>query len=123
MVHIPGKKSRVVPVLILPLVKEAMDLLVDARRQNHIAPTNKYFFATESVDGHLFHFRVLRKVATEAGLPQPELIGSTKLRKYLATMAQVRVVDQVLSIGNLVYTEDCKYVKYTNYICRHRFVH
>jgi hypothetical protein len=92
MVHIPGKKTRVVPMLILPFIREAMNLIVEVREKNHLSTKNKYFFASESDDGHLSHFKVLRRVAAEAGLKRPELIGSTKLRKYLATLAQVGIL-------------------------------
>ena len=89
LVHIPAKKSRVVPMLIMPNVREAMDLVVCVRRENYISPVNKFFFATNSDDGHLLQYKVLSRIASEAHLEKPDLVRSTKLRKYLATMAQV----------------------------------
>jgi hypothetical protein len=91
MVHIPGKKSRVVPMLILPYIAKAMDLLLEVRQKNHIGHGNKFFFASQSEDGCLSQFKILQRVANEAGLKHPDLVRSTKLRKYLATMAQVGV--------------------------------
>jgi hypothetical protein len=89
MVHIPGKKTRLVPMLILPSVSKGMNILVKTRRMHNLSLQNQYFFATDSVDGHLYQYKVLQKVASEAQLEQPNLVQCTKLRKHLATMAQV----------------------------------
>ena len=91
LVHIPGKKSRVVPMLIMPNIKVAMDQLVSTRQENHLSSENSYFFASSSTGGHLSQFKVLARVAKDAKLNKPELVRSTKLRKYLATMAQVSI--------------------------------
>jgi hypothetical protein len=90
-VHIPAKNSRVVPMLIMPLVRKAMDLLNEIRIKQDLSSGNKFFFASDSANGHLQQFKVLKRVAAEANLDQPHLVRSTKLRKYLATMAQVSV--------------------------------
>lgn len=76
-------------MLIMPLVRKAMDMLCDIRQQQNLSPGNKYLFASDSSNGHLQQFKVLKRVALEAKLDQPHLVRSTKLRKYLATMAQV----------------------------------
>ena len=98
LVHIPGKKTRVVPMLILPTVRQAMDLLVETRQQNHVKLNNKYFFASDSMDGYLSQFKVLTRVANEAGLKKPHLVRSGKLRKYLATIAQVGIISVLIVV-------------------------
>ena len=89
MVQIPGKRTRLVPILILPAIRKAMDCLLEIRNTRGIAPNNKYFFATDSLDGYLSQCKVLTDVTKAANLERPELVRSTKLRKYLATVAQV----------------------------------
>ena len=81
-----------------------MDLLVKTRNEQIFAQGNKFFFASNSEDGHLHQYKVLARVAHEANLDKPDLVRSTKLRKYLATMAQVSCIFH--SFGNVV----CLYV-------------
>lgn len=69
-----------------------MDLLVKTRNEQNLSRENKYFFASNSEDGHIQQYKVLARVANEAKLDKPDLVRSTKLRKYLATMAQVSYI-------------------------------
>jgi hypothetical protein len=85
-----------VAMLIMPLIKNAMDMIVKVRSEQNISPGNKFFFASNSEDGHLQQYKILARVANEANLEQPELVRSTKLRKYLATMAQVKFFSHCL---------------------------
>jgi len=51
---------------------------------------NKFLFALPKTKiSHLSFYRTLRRVAHEAGLKKPHLLTTTRLRKHLATMAQV----------------------------------
>jgi hypothetical protein len=76
----------------MPKVAEAMALLVRVRQENNLSPGNKYFFASNSTDGFLKQSKVLAKISSDADLRHPKLIRSTKLRKYLATVAQVKIM-------------------------------
>lgn len=85
-------------MLIMPLIAEAMSVLFEVRDENHLSAGNKYFFATNSDNGFLKQSKVLAKIAVAADLSQPLLIRSTKLRKYLATIAQVTTQSHVFLI-------------------------
>ena len=91
MVHLPGKGvgGRRVPVVITPEVSSAMKVLVDTRDRCGIPPTNQFFFATPSSNGCINGWQVMNRVATAAALDKPELIQSTRIRKYMATVIQV----------------------------------
>jgi len=89
MVQVPGKRNRRVPILITPEVGIAMNVLADTRRQCGISQHNRYFFATDSSDGHLNTWLVLHNTAVAAGVEKPRLITSSRLRKYVATLSQV----------------------------------
>jgi hypothetical protein len=90
MVHLPGKGTgaRRVPLLLQPSCVAAMNALVEHRHYCGIPDSNIYFFAT-SASGYLNGWQALDNVARAAKVEQPELIHSTLLRKYMATVAQV----------------------------------
>lgn len=92
LINIPGKRSRPVPMLLLPLVREAMDTLVHVRQKESFCPENKYFFASDSPNGYISQWKVLSEMSRRAQLQKPELMRSTKLRKYMATVAQVSLL-------------------------------
>jgi hypothetical protein len=91
MVHLPGKGqgARRVPLLLTPDVVTAMDLLLKFRTDCDIPPSNIYFFATPSENGFLNSWKAMDNVSKLADLQKPELIHSTLLRKYIATVTQV----------------------------------
>jgi len=89
MVQLPGKRNRLMPILITPDVKAAMDVLVELRGHADIPTSNPYFFASNSPSGYIDHRRALKNVADVAHVVHPELITSTGLRKYISTVAQV----------------------------------
>jgi len=91
MVQVPGKRNRRVPIIITPEVGEAMELLVSRRDRCGVPSMNRYFFATNSRDGHLNTWLVLHSNAVAAGVEKPRLVTSSRLRKYIATVAQVYV--------------------------------
>ena len=91
LIQVPGKRNRRVPILITPEVGRAMQLLFELRDRCGIPVRNKYFFATNSDDGHLNTWLVLHTHALAAGVETPRLITSCKLRKYVATLAQVKL--------------------------------
>ena len=87
--QLPGKRNRRVPVLLMPDVKLAMDTLVDKCQVCGISPKNPYFFANDSHNGHVDNWQVLKDSCRGAQLERPELITSTNLQKYVATVTQV----------------------------------
>ena len=89
MVQIPGKRTQFVPVLILPPVRQSMDILVRVRTEMNLVPENEYFFASDSSHGNLSSYKVLRHCTQDAHLRFPTRVGSTNLRKYMATVTQV----------------------------------
>ena len=88
LVQIPGKKNRKVPMLITADVKEAIDILNAYRDKVDIPSSNPYCFATRSA-GYLDSWQAMSSISQEASLKQPELVTSTKLRKYNATVSQL----------------------------------
>ena len=88
MVQTQGKQNKRVPVLFTPDMKRSIDNLVTHRDAVGIKADNKYLFAT-AAEGHLDSWQVLQNAAKTAGCKQPNLISSTRLRKYIATVCQV----------------------------------
>ena len=89
LVQVPGKRNRRVPILVTPEVGKAMQMLVDTSNVCGIPPQNKFFFASNSLEGHVDSWLVLHKNAEAAGVSCPRLITSRSLRNYVATLAQV----------------------------------
>ena len=95
-VEIRGKKGRTVPVLLPRKLEQNIDLLLRWRQEAGVAKDNEYVFARPNF-GSLEPLRssdVLRNFAKEAGLTNPHHITSTKLRKHVATVAQVLKLDK-----------------------------
>lgn len=88
LVQIPGKKNRKVPMLITTDVKEAIETLNANRDKVGIPSSNPFCFASRSA-GHLDSWQAMSSISQEASLKQPELVTSTKLRKYNATVSQL----------------------------------
>lgn len=89
LIQVPGKRNRRVPILITPEVGKAMQLLANTRASCDVPMENKYFFATDSIDGHLDPWLVLHNNAINAGVARPKQVTSRNLRKYVATLAQI----------------------------------
>jgi len=89
LVQVPGKRNRLVQILITPEVGHAMQLLVNTRSRCGVAEENSYFFVSDSKDGHLDSRLVLHNMSVSAGVTSPRLITSCRLRKYVVTLAQV----------------------------------
>lgn len=108
LVQIPEKRTRCVPILILPLVREAMDVLVTAREDNNLLMCNKFFFASDSTNGHLQQCKVLGDIAKRAKLEKPNLMRSTNLRKYMSTVTQVFTFYANLLVWNKLFSYCCR---------------
>jgi len=122
LVQVPGKRNRRVPILITPEIGRAMQLLVNTRAVCGIPPQNKYFFASDSADGHLDSWLVLHNSAVDAGVSQPRLITSRCLRKYVATLAQVLLIctECGIAVVGCFFVHSCLYVHFyrtTHYAC------
>jgi len=91
MVHLPGKGvgARRVPLLLTPDVLPVIDVLLSRREECGVPPDNVYFFAVPASYGYLNGWQTMDRVSREADLLKPELIHSTRLRKYAATVTQV----------------------------------
>jgi hypothetical protein len=84
MVHLPGKGTsggRRVPILLAPEIVLGMEVLAKHRVDCGIPASNKFFFATPSVNGYLNGWQAMHNVSVAAELKQPERIHSTILRK------------------------------------------
>lgn len=98
MVEIRGKRGRKVAVILTPDMKEAIDVLVEKRQRVGINNNNRYLFARASAASltYIRGWDCLKKHACDANLQleKPELITSTRLRKYIATVSQVLDLDE-----------------------------
>lgn len=79
------------PVLLTPDMTNTMDVLVDRRSACGVVG-NEYFFAIPLTKTHLNFFTVLQNVAKSAELERPELLTTTRMRKHVASMAQVQLL-------------------------------
>lgn len=104
LVQIQGKRNRKVPIVITPEVKQAMDLLMKTLNNCRVPSGNKYFFASDSPNGHFNSWLVLHNNAVAADVDKPRLITSCRLRKYVATLAQVTISRFPFSFHSCVET-------------------
>lgn len=91
VVEVVGKRSRIVPILLTPDMTSAIDILVATREQSNVPADNDFVFAIPNTKSPLSYYHVLHRVSAAAGLHQPHLVTTTRLRKRVATMAQVTV--------------------------------
>jgi hypothetical protein len=89
LIEIAGKRNQTVPVLLTQDVVKGIDSILANRAAVGIDPSNLFVFARCSGLNSVNPFEALRKVAECSGAKQPELVRSTKLRKYVATVSQV----------------------------------
>jgi hypothetical protein len=89
MVQIIGKRNRPVPILLTAEMLTCMDLLSEMRMSCGVVD-NIFFFAIPGTNTHLHFFPVLQKIAKAAHMKRPDLLTTTRMRKHVATMAQVR---------------------------------
>lgn len=79
-----------VPVLLSPDMVEGIETILATRGKYTLDET--LLFAVSNTGRSTTGWAALKKVVTKVpDLQHPELLTSTKLRKYLATMSQVRL--------------------------------
>lgn len=91
--EIRGKRGRTVPILLTTEVTVWLSKLVECRPL-HITAESPFLFATNAVESHYRGSDALRKFALLCRANKPELLTSTKLRKHVASMAQVLGLQQ-----------------------------
>ena len=93
LVEVVGKRKRRVPVLLAPYMKNAINMILQIRELVGVSPENPFVFAKPGSKGHVKGWDAIRFACDQESLQKPELITSTKLRKYLATVTQVMNLD------------------------------
>lgn len=86
-VEIKGKRGRKVPVLFTEEMKKSIDILLEAREEAGV--TQPYLFSRPGISKPYRGTDCIRKFCNLAQLQNPSAITSTKLRKQLATLAQI----------------------------------
>lgn len=87
--EITGKRGRTVPVLLTKQISNALDLIVECRKNTTISKENSYIFANSSPSGHFRGTDVLRYYSEKCGAIRPDALRSTKLRKEIASATQI----------------------------------
>lgn len=90
IVEVLGKKNRKVPILLTKNMLHAVNALIQTRDSVGIPLENPYIFAVGE-NSSLRGCHTIRKTVNGCPLKleAPDLITSTKLRKYMATVSQV----------------------------------
>ena len=90
VLEVIGKRNRPVPILLTEDMTKAANTLLEAREMCGVNPSNVFLFALpKTKNSRLNFYGTLRRVAHKAGLKKPYLLTTTRMRKHLATMAQV----------------------------------
>eukprot|EP00794_Sanderia_malayensis_P021147 gene21147-23224_t len=91
LVYIRGKRGQKVPILMDKAVVAAIEALIKQRNAVGVSAENKYIFAapTRGSKKYLRGPDCLASVIGQCDLMSPNLIKSTKLRKYIATVSQI----------------------------------
>ena len=77
-------------VLLPPDTKDAIDILLETRKEVGVPITNPYIFARMNADSPLSGTQEMKHVCESCpGLKFPERINSRNLRKYISTVCQV----------------------------------
>ncbi|XP_074033508.1 uncharacterized protein isoform X2 [Leptinotarsa decemlineata] len=85
-----SRKNPKVPVLLTRELKKAIDLLLEKRAVSDISQQNIFIFARSYPSlGHMRGHDCLKRYIDMIDLQKPDLITSTKLRKYVATTVQL----------------------------------
>ena len=91
VVYVKGKRGRHVPILLTKELLNGMSCLMKFRTAVGVAKQNLYLFAcpTRGSTNPLRGCDCVAKTVKSLQLEAPANIRSTKLRKYIATIAQI----------------------------------
>lgn len=90
LIKIKGKRGRRVPVLLSKDMERGVETIIQCQK-TVLKKSSPYIFQLPGHNGPLTGWAALKKVAAEIPeLEQPEAITSTNVRKYVATVSQVR---------------------------------
>ena len=85
-----GKQNKRCPVLLTETMVAALDILEETRIECGVTPSNPFVFASRgSADSHMNSWHAMNKLSQEAGCKHPQLVSSSRLRKYMATVCQI----------------------------------
>lgn len=102
LVEIVGKKNRKVPVLLTKDMRDALDMLNSKRNAIGVPLENPFLFAApSSKSGHLKCWDSLKWITNRVDLKNPDLITTTNMRKYIATVSQVHIMQICLKSGGV----------------------
>ena len=88
-----GKRNQRVPIVYPQLIEDALKSLVENREMVGIHKNNKFLFANSVLSHHRGSKELNDLVGKCNGLQKPHLMKSTKLRKHVATVAQILVLN------------------------------
>ncbi|KAL5238907.1 hypothetical protein ACI65C_006317 [Semiaphis heraclei] len=87
---IRGKRGRGVPILFTPTLQKTITFLLKTREVvDFIDENNPYLFALPHSLNSIRGSDAIRKLSIDSGAKNPENLTSTKLRKQVATIAQI----------------------------------
>lgn len=90
LVENQGKKNKRCPILLTQTMVATIDILEKSRNVCEISSENQFIFASPtSKTEHIDSWHAMNKLAKAAGCVYPNLISSSRLRKYLATVSQI----------------------------------
>lgn len=83
-----GKRGRAVPVIFTADMQKHTEVLLKSKEL--LCPKNEFLFGNPSTENsHLWAYHVLKKVGESCGVLNIESVTATKLRKHVATTAQL----------------------------------
>ena len=91
LVYVKGKRKHGVPILFTEEMQNSVEVLIRFRKKAGVCEKNEFVFARSSRNAltAMRGWDALHRVSMKAGLEKPELITSTKIRKYMATVFQL----------------------------------
>ena len=88
MLEVIGKQCKTVAILLTSKMDSALKTLNESRERCGVPASNQHIFASQG-QGAINCWQTMTAVAAEAGCAHPELITSSRLRKYVSTVVQV----------------------------------
>ncbi|XP_059907777.1 uncharacterized protein LOC132457539 isoform X2 [Gadus macrocephalus] len=88
-VELKGKRGRKVAMLLTPEMVNALNIIIEKRKECGVPDQNEFLFAVPNCPTHYRGHQCLRQLADECGAKRPEYLRSTQLRKAIATTSQI----------------------------------